>query len=114
MSFTAIDTSLPSGDTLAQAIGKINDGFQDTLREIVLGAVSGWSWALEGADPAAPTAETWSKGTERVRVEYTYSSGKIIAALYRHSSNSGAFYTNRGTLIYSYDGNGYITSSAWS
>lgn len=114
MSFTAIDTSLPSGDTLAQAMVKINNGMTDTVWEIVLGSVTGYNWSREGANPVEPTAEMWTKGTERLRIEYSYSSGRISTAVYKHSTNSGGAYTTRGTLTYSYDGDGYLTSAVWS
>lgn len=114
MSYTPIDTSLPGGDTLAGAIEKINSGFSDTLREIAMGAAPGWSWALIGSDPNAPTAEQWSRGAERLRIEYAYSGGRITVALYRVSLDGGVTWSNKGTLTYVYDANGYLTGSAWS
>lgn len=115
MSFTPIDPSLPSGDLLSDAVTKINDGFADTLREVLLATVPGWNWSFEGADPAAPTAEVWTNGTKVLRAEHAYSSGRVSTTLYRYSTTgAGGPYTSKGTITYTYDGNGYLSSTAWS
>jgi hypothetical protein len=114
MSYTAVDLTLPGGDTLTAAFGKVNNGFADSIREVVMGAVPGWNYSREGADPTAPTAEVWTNGTLILRIEYSYSSGLVASALYRYSLNSGGAYTNKGTLTYTYDGSDYLVSTAWS
>lgn len=114
MSFTEIDVTVPGGDTMAEAWGKTNAGFLDALREVVLGAVPGWNWSFEGADPSAPSAEVWKNGAHWVRIEYSYNSGRIASALYRYSVNSGSNWTNKGTESYTYDGSGYLTATTWS
>jgi YD repeat-containing protein len=114
MSFTAIDTAVPGGDTLAEAVAKVNAGFVDTLREIVLGAVPGWNWSFEGADPLAPSAVVWTNGQHQVKIAFSYAGGRVASALYRASTDGGSTWTNKGTETYSYDGNGYLTATTWS
>lgn len=114
MSFTPVDLTTPGGDTVAEAWANYNAAVPELIRNIVFGAVPGYNWSYSGADPAAPDAEIWTYGSLVVRVEYTYSSGRVATALHRYSTNGGAGYTNVGTETYSYDGNGYLTGTNWS
>lgn len=114
MSFVLVDLTLPSGDTVAEAFGKINDGFISTLREITLGGVPGWNLAVAGADLSAPDSVTWTSGTNKVKIAYTYSGGNVATAVHQYSTNSGTDWTITGTETFAYDGSGYCTGSTWS
>lgn len=113
MSYTPINTAVPGGDTLAQAVTKINAGFEDTLYEIVMGVVPGWNWVGYG-DPAAPTHELWTKGSNVLKAQYTYSAGNVLYAHYLYSVNGGVTFTSKGMITYAYDANGYATHYNWS
>lgn len=114
MSFTAIDLNVPGGDTIAAAMGKINAGFVDIMREITLGGVPGWNLAIAGADLTVPDSVTWTNGSNKVKSAYTYSTGLVATAVHQYSVNGGSSWTVTGTETYAYDGNGYCTGSTWS
>lgn len=114
MSYTLVDTSVPGGDTLGDAWGKVNAGFVDTIREIVFGAVPGWNYSKTGADPTAPETELWTNGTNVLRIAYTYSTGLVATAVYSYSTNGGSSFTTKATVTYTYDGDGYLISTTWS
>lgn len=114
MSFTPIDLTVPGGDTVAAAMGKINAGFVAVMREIILGAEPGWNLAVAGADLSAPDSVTWTNGSNKVKIAYTYSTGLVATAVHQYSTNGGGAWTVTGTETYAYDGNGYCTGSTWS
>lgn len=73
------------------------------------------STTIPGANTAtAPQTVTYTKSTERIKADITYSSGRPSSVVYRYSSDSGATYSTIGTKSLTFDGSGYFTSSTWS
>jgi hypothetical protein len=98
----------------------------DPLHEAALlfgvGLMPGWTLSQQGADPAAPSAYVWSRGTWRYRaaVEWmTSGAGDAVPrkATIQYSGTSGATYLDVGALpvlVYSYASDGALIGLTWA
>lgn len=78
---------------------------------IVAGALKDWDMTKTGT--TEPTEILYSKGTERVRLTITWTSGNPTTIVYAYSSNSGGLYDTIGTLTLAYT-SGDLVSETWS
>lgn len=116
MTYSAFDSTLP--DAATQNGTQFAQSTRDNLKAmrdacVMGGGFFGWAMAATGGTPAEPQYLTYSKGTERVRVTLTWSSGNVTSALYAYSSNSGSSYDTIGTKTITYS-SGYVTGTTWS
>ncbi len=84
---------------------------------VSLGQYAGWGFTVT-TPGAEPDVITYSKGTERVKLTYTWSASNPATIKFEYSSNSGSSYdpmfSTNGLLTLTYDGSGFISSGAWT
>ena len=118
MAYTEFDETLPD-DT------QTGPQFVDSSREnmlalrdsiVALGNFPGWDFTVT-TPGAEPDVIVYDKGTERVRLTFTWSGGNPATIVFEYSSNSGTDYdkmfSTNGRITLSYDGSGNISSGAW-
>lgn len=83
----------------------------DTLMQAAAGdMIPGWAATVTGG--AEPSAITHSKGTDRIKIEYTWLSGKVTTAIVKTSANSGTAWATIGTFTITYSGDN-VASWSW-
>ncbi|MBT8143457.1 MAG: hypothetical protein KJO55_02085 [Gammaproteobacteria bacterium] len=100
--------------------------FVDSTREnmlalrdsiVALGNFPGWDSTVT-TPGAEPDVIIYDKGTERVRLTYTWSGGNPATIKHEYSSNSGTDYdpmfSTNGLLTLTFDGSGFFVSGAWT
>lgn len=91
------------------------------LRDCIaaLGGVQGWDMTPSGGTAEEPTTITYAKGTERIKVTLTWTSGNVTKERYEYSSNSGSSYDNmvdengEAYRNITYDGSGNCSGWTW-
>lgn len=108
-------------DTGAQIIDRTRENLMALRDAVVGGLMPGWGLTATAGSGTAeqPQYLVYAKGTERVRLTITW--GTTAGAQYNpqvvlveYSANSGGAYDSLGTLTYTFDVNGNVTSTAWS
>lgn len=86
-----------------------------TLLTDVIATAENYPWELrtDGGTAEEPGTITYSKGTERVQLQPTWSNGNPVSILYRYSANAGGDWTTIGTLQVTFDGAGNVTATDW-
>jgi len=56
----------------------------------------------------------YSNSSKKIRVEYTYSFGKVTAAAYDYTEDNFSTTLRIGTKTITYDGSNNVTASSWS
>ena len=117
MPYTAFDPTKP--DAATQNGTQFAQSARDNMRAIrdavvMGGGFYGWNMAATGGTASEPATLTYSKGTELVKADLTWSSGNVTVAVYSYSSNSGGAYDTIGTKTITYDGSGNVTSTNWT
>lgn len=117
MAYTEFDKAAPDASTQNGT-----QVFQSTLNNLkairdacAMGfGFPGWSGTPTGT---APEYTEWlfsDGGTERIKAVLTWTSGNVTRVVYSYSSNSGGAYDQIGQLDITYNGDGYVTGTAWS
>lgn len=121
MAYTQFDPSKPDGASQngTQFGQSARDNFKAQRDMIAAGTLVGFNGTASGGTADQPTTITHSKSTERIRETITWgvaggATGNPSTILYEYSSNSGGSYDAIGTITYTYDANGNVTSWAWS
>ena len=116
MAYTAYNESYPDGTrTGPQTVSDIKANLLAMRDACVMGGgFFGWAMAATGGTAEEPATLTYSKGTERVRVTLTWTSGKVTSAVYAYSANSGTSYDTIGTKTITYDGSDNVTGTSWA
>jgi hypothetical protein len=86
---------------------------------IVMGALKSWNLSVSGGTVSEPAIIYWTRSTEKIRATITWgtsggSDGQPSVVVYAYSSNSGSSWDTIGTLTFSYESGGSMTSSVWS
>jgi len=111
MAFTQINLA-QGGDTSNQAFTKVNNGFADTIRELVMYASVDWDAAYTWNSGKLQQI-VWALGDERVKAVYTYTGDLVTGIAYSYSTNAGSDYTPMGTNTLAYTGT-ELDSETWS
>lgn len=117
MAYTQFDPSKPdgtSGDGASYTSG-IHDNFKALRDAVIMGDMEGWNLSYSGGTADQPDYHIYSKGTERVRLHYTWNTdGYITEIVYEYSSDSGSTYDTIGTETITYDADYNVTATTWS
>ena len=118
MAYNEFDPAKPVvGGTVTAYVNDIVNNFKACRDNSVVGAPPGWNWTIT-TPGAEPDVITYSKGTERVRATFTWSSGRVSNTVWEYSSDSGSNYDvmtgTSGQETITYDGSGYPSSGAWT
>lgn len=121
MPYTAFNKDKPiwgadDGTTTMQHIRNNLAALRDM---VVAGTMVGWPATISGGTADQPTQVLHSNGTERLRETITWgtvggATGNPQSIVYAYSSNSGGAYDTIGTITYTYDASGNVTSWAWT
>ena len=84
----------------------------------ICGNLVDWDMDVGGGTGARPSSLTYSKGTERVRLNLTWGNsgngeGAPTVITVQYSSTSGNSYQSIGTKRITYNINGYVTRTRW-
>jgi phenylacetate-coenzyme A ligase PaaK-like adenylate-forming protein len=119
MSYAGFDASKPNPDQTGTQFANSTRENMLFLRDAVrLGTMPLWDLATTGTS-GQPSAITYSKADERLRVSLTYGSsgatdGAVTQAVYEYSDNAGTDWDAIGTETITYDGSGNVTAINWS
>lgn len=115
--YQEFDPTLPDGThSGATVIGELTRNLKALRDNSINGTMVGWAWTPAGADLSQPDSCVFSKGTERIRHTFTWTSGKLTKVKIEYSSDSGATYVGCGTNYFhniTYDANGNATGGTW-
>lgn len=121
MAYVQFDATKPNGATAngTTVLSELRDNMEALRDMVVAGTLYGWACTASGGTADMPTTMLHSKGTERLRETITWGStggatNNPQTILYSYSSNSGSSYDAIGTITYTYDASGNVTSWAWS
>ena len=86
---------------------------------VVVGALVGWELLSTTGPAAEPTQIIYDKGTERLKLDITWgtsggSDGNPLTIIPAYDGDAGASYDTMGTLTYTYDSSGNVTSVEWT
>lgn len=123
MASTFPTLNIAQPDATTQTLTQMGQSMRDMqtyLRAaIVTGTLIGYNGTLSGGSASQPGQCVYAKGVEQVKEVYTW--GTVGGALdnvqslaVAYSSDSGATWATVGTLTYTYDASGNVTSWAWS
>lgn len=119
--FPTLDISKPDATTQSlSAMGASMRDQQTYLRAcIVSGTLAGYNGALSGGTATQPAQCLYSKGAEQIKEAYTWGSvggaiNNVQSIDYTYSSDTGSTWATVGTLTYTFDASGNVTSWAWS
>lgn len=115
-----LDISKPvwsgAGTTFAQ---DIRNTLTHLRASIVTGSLAGYNGALSGGTPSQPGQCLYSKGAEQIKAVYTWgttggATGNVQSIAYTYSDDTGGSWAIIGTLTYTFDASGNVTSWTWS
>jgi len=109
-------------DTGAEVVDDTRYNLMALRDSIVAGALVDWNMAASGGTAEEPTQLLYTKSPEGVRATITWGTTggedgnpKTIVYAYNANQNPGpGTWETIGTLTYTYDGSGNVTSTAWS
>lgn len=106
-------------DVISNARVNVTNEIRSLARKVASGMFNDWDTVNAGSDMSKPDTRTLSKGTERMRLTFAYTTsgpaiGKVESITYDYSTNSGISYNTLSIETYTYDGDGYLVSTTWS
>lgn len=118
MAYINFDETVPDDtETVSEFIDSTRENLIANRDAVILGVMPGWNWSIT-TPGAEPDEIIYSRGTERVKVEYTWSSGNVTYYECSYSANSGTLYekmwSTNGRETITYDGSGFPSSGAWT
>lgn len=119
MAYTAFDETNPAtSDTGSQFVDNTRYNLL-AVRDALIFHGMFPEWDLTVTTPGAePDVIVYDKGTERVKLTFTWSSGRPATIKAEYSSNSGSSYdpmgSTNGLLTMTYDVNGFVSTGVWS
>jgi hypothetical protein len=124
MAYTPLDVTKPDNTTqnITQSYTSIRTNDEALLDMLViLGMVPGWDYSYTTGTADAPTTIYWTKSTNtnvKIRAIVTYASGRVETMTFAKTTNNSTYdaMVNNGEnkVTFVYDGNGNVTSYAWS
>jgi hypothetical protein len=115
MSYTSFDASKPNPvNERVSDINAIRTNMTALRDAILMGAFKGFAYSWSGGTAEEPQYQFHKNGTTWLRAAITWSSGGPANIVYELSTYSGANYATIGTLTFTWDVDGNLTSTAWS
>jgi hypothetical protein len=125
MAYTPLDVTKPDettqGITAFSSSVRTND--EAILDQLVSGgSMPGWDYAVTAGTTDAPTEIVLTKtddSNRKIRITYTYSGGLVATMKAAKTTNGGSnwdkiTYAGKDLCTLTYDGNGFLQSTAWS
>jgi hypothetical protein len=120
MAYTPFDSTKPTtSQTRQAAIDSIHANEMANRDMAIIGDAKGWDYSVSGGTAEQPAITYRKNGAEWLRATLTWGTtggeaGNVTVATYAYSSNSGGAWDTIGTLTFTYDANGNLTSTTWS
>ena len=118
MAYISFDPTKPTdAQTVSEFIDSVRENQLACSHASVAGILPGWDGDIT-TPGAEPDILTYSLGTERIKLTYTWSAGNPATIKYEYSSNSGTDYdpmfSTNGLQTLTYDGSGFVSYWRWT
>jgi hypothetical protein len=115
MAYTQFDASKPNpANARTSDINAMRTNMTALRDGILMGAFKGFAYSWSGGTAAEPQYQFYKNGTTWLRATITWSLGSPSTILYELSTDGGGSYATIGTLTFTFDVDGNLTSTAWS